>query len=1257
MKFRERGLRLLLSFLIFCLQLGGEALLEAKTIPKDLMPIGILVHPDDGPSIIFNVSGHNNEKTQIIDLFLQLYGILKVFTGKLWVNLNYGVNGKQVLSKGLAFVDVGYYMLLADLKLKCDTQQLLLSAFSNFDVNVSDFSEVRLRVWLSPEDVEFTEFDDALMIRNAFLDVNIELIGDKNNILSSILKQYVIPRLRRKVNYSPDYLNLRQIYYLFIISHWLKQKFPLSRLVAELFYHYGCFVSMKWNLSEVVGRYLSSYMCGKTPIGGIFLELDRLKQKTFFSKVKYSPKYIKEKFLLKMKHIFTPRFVIFSVMLFSMYTFGMLTANAGYLPLEIQHVRGIKITQNNIAKAKSFMSQIKPLIVESKNLKKLPFSIHWDGRQKVIEINDIKEFVLLLYHPFYGPPLERLLEGAQISSEEEISFDFISWLGRILPKDVLCGMKTEPIVEAIVLNSPRFFDLLRGSLEKNDRKKFWQILGMLSRLRSKQQVFDILQRVLPPERFSYIVNIVDSDRRMNMLKTNLSEELVRDIFYYYLYVSPEELFDLCASIIDNYNVGKIQTLREIEAVLVKEFPQVKKFVDVKNPYATYLWMYSVTHLVGIDKSSLEWGAYIEEILNKNVVDVLSSLPKEEKLFFIQNLFLATTNWNEEILVSKLLRRLFPYIDAKMDIIRELWDLTSFTLGDNLKENLEILKEWESASGDWVKRLRIADKWYRKAIIDAERYVVSPVLGVLHFGDDSPYTRLVQAMCLSERLGGYFDDSLIEFVGGDIGIGDGIGEGFTTIASEIKAAKILQVDFSLLGKVLADENYPFTYFALEPYSLLRLYTSKIFQSAFKDEDKEIQFFLLNSVVKNLINSHLTSGDYHYIGPVLGQWKVFSKEEVQKAIDDVKAKWERFRKKAMPIPNGEGRVLILAGFNYWKHNSAIVSKVKEIFDLEDIVVVFNKDDFLKEIGDSSSPLYIIVDSHGEFELDRYNGRNLRDVTYLFTETSGEKIFSWELSNAFKRYKENGGDLSQVLVVSGNCYPIFWEGVIKSISNFSDNSPLILTGALPTATQSGLSEEYADSTGYFRNFFLLTFEAYLQYLREKGISCPTVENFVRYIVDVNLDVIPTIYFGWEKGNSGRFLPIFLSLGLPSSVVSFKSFLIKKRVKKKLEYFLTEMEDECWKIGHKSLFVDFLSAHLDEIIHLVASEEAQGDVYWDEVSRLVQDIDSASILPSRVYLSIIAQALRSDLEKFFYIARENVMKNLSVENNSNQGKGGILF
>lgn len=220
--------------------------------PVDLSLMrGVKIDPNNPLNLSFYFSLDNKNKTNNQDLHRLIkyfFGFLALPDDKLWVNLS-PYEEHRIIPEELNQLDIGKTLLIEDFFLKqltCaltnpstsqgkrfwqEVNKLTVSIAQSRKATVGSFN----KVWIIPDSAVINESKKGVFIKQAKLKVMIEddyfsLAKDKSKINSGnkqvkqIFKQQILPIIENEVNNSLSFAGLRQLYYCYILSSYLKGK-------------------------------------------------------------------------------------------------------------------------------------------------------------------------------------------------------------------------------------------------------------------------------------------------------------------------------------------------------------------------------------------------------------------------------------------------------------------------------------------------------------------------------------------------------------------------------------------------------------------------------------------------------------------------------------------------------------------------------------------------------------------------------------------------------------------------------------------------------------------------------------------------------------------------------------------------------------------------------------------------------------------------------------------------------------------------
>lgn len=251
---RFRSFRCFVVFcFVFSLFLGGlpieSVLASAGEIPnlpavskaKELNLVGISVNPDNHFDVEFHLNTSSNteptkkELHKLINLFI---ASLSFDAQDLWVNLS-PYEKDRVISDKLARTEFGEVLLKQDAYLKKlsaslthpDTE-LGKAYWQEMNSNASN-ADIANKIWIIPENSEILAKANSAFITSASLKLDnaldLHAMGTAQNSVnsdsSSSAAKVLLPELYKRVNNSPEFKELRQLYNAVILGRWFRNKY------------------------------------------------------------------------------------------------------------------------------------------------------------------------------------------------------------------------------------------------------------------------------------------------------------------------------------------------------------------------------------------------------------------------------------------------------------------------------------------------------------------------------------------------------------------------------------------------------------------------------------------------------------------------------------------------------------------------------------------------------------------------------------------------------------------------------------------------------------------------------------------------------------------------------------------------------------------------------------------------------------------------------------------------------------------------
>jgi len=251
---------------------GESGLLPFTNKFTPLIPKGLNIYPDnplkfdfllDTGDENFNDKDFKEESGKLIKYFL---ASMTTPEEEMWVNLSpYEEN--RVLGKGLEATDMGRDLLKLDYILKQmmasimypehdigstywdKVYKIAYEKYGTTDIPLNTFN----KVWIVPESAKVFEHSKGAVIVETNLDVMLESdylalmknkglaedgiselelneVKDANVTISKVIKDVLIPELKKEVNHGKTFAKLRQIYRSMILASWFKKKLKRSLL-------------------------------------------------------------------------------------------------------------------------------------------------------------------------------------------------------------------------------------------------------------------------------------------------------------------------------------------------------------------------------------------------------------------------------------------------------------------------------------------------------------------------------------------------------------------------------------------------------------------------------------------------------------------------------------------------------------------------------------------------------------------------------------------------------------------------------------------------------------------------------------------------------------------------------------------------------------------------------------------------------------------------------------------------------------------
>ncbi len=180
----------------------------------------------------------------------------------LWANLSPNIKENQIVSRDLLFTDYGRVLIESDLLLKNDAIEVIDKCLAQNDMDEEFLDGSRFRFWIVPGDVSFVEDGDNIFISKASLKVRVDA---DNKVLKDFLLKDAVPILTAKVNSSPRYMKLRQVFYATLLAVWLKDhpsKAGVWQGIKDKGVYSGLFSREPWSKRFLLDLYLRMYFPG-----------------------------------------------------------------------------------------------------------------------------------------------------------------------------------------------------------------------------------------------------------------------------------------------------------------------------------------------------------------------------------------------------------------------------------------------------------------------------------------------------------------------------------------------------------------------------------------------------------------------------------------------------------------------------------------------------------------------------------------------------------------------------------------------------------------------------------------------------------------------------------------------------------------------------------------------------------------------------------------------------------------------------------
>jgi len=257
---------------------------------------GLKVYPQEPFKFDFVVDA-GEAKIQGEDLKAESEKLIKYFLASLtipekdmWVNLSPYEEGR-IIPEGFGVTEMGRDLLAEDYILKQLTASLVYpedelgktfwdrvrlkvkEQYGNADIPASTFN----KVWIVPETAGIYENGNVAFVTRAHLKVMLEedymaqksgsySSGTTNSeLMTSIVREIILPEIEKEVNEGKNFQKLRQIYYSLILATWYKRRLKeshLSRIYVDQQKTDGVDVDDKDIKKKIYEQYVEAYRKG-----------------------------------------------------------------------------------------------------------------------------------------------------------------------------------------------------------------------------------------------------------------------------------------------------------------------------------------------------------------------------------------------------------------------------------------------------------------------------------------------------------------------------------------------------------------------------------------------------------------------------------------------------------------------------------------------------------------------------------------------------------------------------------------------------------------------------------------------------------------------------------------------------------------------------------------------------------------------------------------------------------------------------------
>lgn len=220
----------------------------SHSVAEELL-VGIRITGVDSVTYLFRPSCFDGGKTKQIDsvdprwinkLLSYFYSALVIPKENWWVNLSVFVPPSGLLGKGLENTKIGYVLMDADLRMKVLANKILNEELGDelwSRLESMGIEALNPRFWMVPGSIEVKTIQNGVRISRAEIDVKVEIENDNlseqhRREIKTLLESEVLPRLKHAINTSPEFAELRQVYYAMALAAWFKEK---ARDISGLF--------------------------------------------------------------------------------------------------------------------------------------------------------------------------------------------------------------------------------------------------------------------------------------------------------------------------------------------------------------------------------------------------------------------------------------------------------------------------------------------------------------------------------------------------------------------------------------------------------------------------------------------------------------------------------------------------------------------------------------------------------------------------------------------------------------------------------------------------------------------------------------------------------------------------------------------------------------------------------------------------------------------------------------------------------------